>query len=111
LRWAMKKMIRIDVGKIQDAGKRQIYVYRVSSFSVDKVSLEKHLVSMLNTFEGTDLVAELNDETKVGTVTQKVISDLIPIVIKAVDEVASGFESNEKMIISIDFEGIKAVVQ
>lgn len=107
----MKKLIRIDVKKIQDAGKRQIYVYRVSSFSVDKVSLEKHFVSMLNTFEGNDLVAELNDETKVGVVTQKVVSDIIPIVIMAIDEVAVGFEANEKLITKIDFEGIKAVVQ
>jgi hypothetical protein len=107
----MKKMIRIDVSKIQDAGKRQIYVYRVSSFSVDKVSLEKHLVSMLNTFEGNDLVAELNEDTKVGSVTQKVSPDLISTVIKSVDDVASGFEANEKLIIKIDFEGIKAVVQ
>lgn len=107
----MKKMIRIDVSKIQDAGKRQIYVYRVASFSVDKVSLEKHLVSMLNTFEGNDLVAELNEETKVGTVTHKVAADIIPVIIKTVDDVAVGFESNEKLITKIDFEGIKAVVQ
>lgn len=107
----MKKVIRIDVGKIQDAGKRQIYVYRVSSFSVDKISLEKHLVSMMNSFEGTDLVAELNDETKVGMVTQKVASDIIPDIIRLVDEVASGFDANEKMITKIDFEGIKTVIQ
>lgn len=107
----MKKMIRIDVSKIQDAGKRQVYVYRIASFSIDKISLEKHLVSMLNTFEGNDLVAELNDETKVGSVTHKVAPDLIPVVIKSVDEVASSFEANEKLIIKIDFEGIKAVIQ
>jgi len=107
----MKKVIRIDVGKIQDAGKRQIYVYRVSSFSVDKISLEKHLVSMMNSFEGTDLVAELNDETKVGMVTQKVAADIIPDIIRLVDEVASGFDANEKMITKIDFEGIKTVIQ
>lgn len=107
----MKKIIRIDVSKIQEAGKRQVYVYRVASFSVDKISLEKHLVSMMNTFEGNDLVAELNEETKVGSVTHKVAADLIPVVIKSVDEVASGFEANEKLITKIDFEGIKAVVQ
>ena len=107
----MKKIIRIDVLKIQEAGKRQIYVYRVASFSVDKISLEKHLVSMLNTFEGNELVAELNDETKVGSVTHRVAPHLISTVIKSVDDVASSFEANEKLITKIDFEGIKAVVQ
>ena len=97
--------------KIHDVGKKQIYVYRVASFSVDKVSLEKHLVSMLNTFEGSDLVAELNENTKVGTVTHKVSPTLIPTIIKSVDEVASLFESNEKMITNIDFEGIQSVIQ
>lgn len=107
----MKKIIKIDVSKIQEAGKRQIYVYRVSGFNIDKISLDKHLVSILNTFEGNDLVAELNDATRVGTITQRVSSDLIPIVIKSVDEVASGFETNEKLIIKIDFDGIKEVIQ
>ncbi len=107
----MKKLIRIDIKKIQDAGKRQIYVYRVSSFSVDKVSLEKHLVSMMNSFEGNDLVAELNEETKVGSITNKVSPELIPTVIKSVDEVVAGFDSNEKMITKIDFDGIVSVVQ
>lgn len=107
----MKKIIKIDVTKVPDAGKRQIYVYRVSSFSVDKVSLEKHFVSILNGFEGTDLSAELNDDTKVGTITHKVSPSIIPEVIKCVDEVASSFESNEKTITKIDFSGIKSVVQ
>jgi len=107
----MKKIIRIDVSKIQDAGKRQIYVYRLASFSIDKVSLEKHLVSMMNSFEGDELVAELNEDTKVGMVTQKVVSDLIPAVVQLVDEVAVSFESNEKMITGINFSGVKQVVQ
>lgn len=107
----MKKIIKIDVTKVPDAGKRQIYVYRVSAFSVDKVSLEKHFVSMMNSFTGTDLVAELNDDTKVGTITNKVSPSIIPEVIKCIDEVASGFESNEKMITKIDFSGIVSVVQ
>lgn len=106
----MKKLIRIDVTQIPDAGKRQIYVYRIASFSVDKISLEKHLVSTMNSFEGTDLVAELNEETKVGTITQKVLLDIIPVVILLVDEVASSFEVDEKHITKVNFEGIKSVV-
>lgn len=107
----MKKIIRIDVSKVPDAGKRQIYIYRISSFSVDKISLEKHLVSMMNTFEGNDLVAELNEDTKVGTVAFKVDQALIPIVVQAVDEVAVSFEANEKLITKINFDGVIAVVQ
>lgn len=107
----MKKLIRIDITKIFDAGKRQIYVYRIASFSVDKISLEKHLVSTMNSFEGTELVAELNEDTKVGTVTQKLALDLIPVVIQSIDQVMSGFEANEKLITKISFEGIKTIVQ
>ena len=107
----MKKIIRIDVSKVPDAGKRQIYIYRISSFSVDKVSLEKHLVSMMNSFEGTDLVAELNEDTKVGVVTFKVAPALIPVIVQAVDEVAVSFEADEKLITEINFNGVIAVVQ
>lgn len=107
----MKKVIRIDITKVPNAGKRQIYVYRVSGFSVDKISLEKHFISILNSLEGTELVAELNDDTKVGVVTSKVSLSIIPEVIKCVDEVASGFESNEKMITKVDFSGIESIVQ
>ena len=107
----MKKIIRIDVTKVPDAGKRQIYCYRIASFSVDKVSLEKHFVSTLNSFEGTDLVAELNESTKVGTITHKVALALIPDIIQSIDEVIVSFESNEKMIMSIAADGIKSVVQ
>lgn len=107
----MKKLIKIDITKVPDAGKRQIYVYRIASFSVDKISLEKHLVSTMNSFEGTDLVAELNEETKVGTVIQKVTLNIIPVIIKLVDEVASGFEANEKLITKICFDGIRTIVQ
>lgn len=105
----MNKIIMINKAIMRDKGKRQIYVYRVASFSIDKVSLEKHFISMKNPLEGDDLVAELNDTTKVGTITHKVKSDLIPIVIKSVDEVASDFESDEKMITSIDFKGVVSV--
>ncbi len=107
----MKKIVRVDVTKVKDAGKRQIYIYRISSFSVDKVSLEKHLVSMLNSFEANELVAEINEDTKVGTVTQKVSPELIPVLIKSVDEVLIAFAANEKMITDINFEGIKSVAQ
>lgn len=107
----MKKIIKIDITKVPDAGKRQIYVYRLASFSIDKISLEKHLVSMMNSFEGEELVAELNEETKVGTITHRVSLDIVPTVIMLVDEVASGFEANEKLITKIDFEGIRTVVQ
>jgi uncharacterized Fe-S cluster-containing MiaB family protein len=107
----MKKIIKIDVSKVPDAGKRQIYIYRISSFSVDKISLEKHFVSIQNTFDKGELTAELTDETKVGIITQKVISTLIPVIIQAVDEIALGFESNEKAIISINFNGVQSVAQ
>ncbi len=107
----MKKIIKIDVTQIKDAGKRQIYVYRLASFSIDKVSLEKHLVSMLNSFEGDELVAELNEDTKVGIVTHRINPVLIPVVSQLIDEVAASFESNEKMITDINFSGIKQVVQ
>ena len=107
----MKKIIRIDITKITDAGKRQIYCYRIASFSVDKISLEKHFVSTMNSFGGTDLVAELNEATKVGTITHKVTPALIPDIIQSIDEVIVSFESNEKMIIGIATDGIKSIVQ
>jgi len=108
----MKKIVKIDMTVIPDAGKRQMYVYRIASFSVDKVSLEKHFISLLSTLEGGAVIhAELNDETKVGTVTHRVSPDLVPILVKGVDEVLFQFESNEKMIISIDFKGIRSVIQ
>ncbi len=107
----MKKIIKIDITQVKDAGNRQIYVYRIASFSIDKISLEKHSVSIMNSFEANELVAELNEDTKVGVVTQKVSLELIPVIMQAVDEVVSGFESSEKMITKINFSGIKQVVQ
>lgn len=108
----MRKIVKIDVASANagESVKKQMYLYRIASVNVDKVTLEKHIVSIMNTFEDKEMVAELDDSTRVGTVTQKVTSSLIPTVSKSVDEVVSSFEMNEKVILSIDFKGVKSVV-
>lgn len=105
----MKKVIKINKNIVDTVGKNQLYVYRISGFNLDKISLEKHLVVLNNSFD-TDNVAELNEDTKVGIITQKVASELLPILIQFVDNVAISFESNEKMITAVSFLGISSVI-
>ncbi len=86
------------------------YVYRISSVSIDKVTLEKHIVDLNNrNLEGGQVVNyEITEETKVGTVTQKVLSSLIPVVTKMVDAAVIDFKIEDKSGISaILFEGHK----
>lgn len=85
----------------------RVYLYRVANVSLDKVTLEKHLSAVKNTFDGKNVLSvKINDETKVGTVTQKLDSVLIASISKKVDEVAVNFIMGEKVIESIDFSGV-----
>lgn len=87
-----------------------VYLYRIASVSVDKVTLEKHLAKIDDSLEKKK-VASISDETDVGTVTQKLSSDLIADISKRVDEVAVDFEMVEKTITSFDFKGIVIVYE
>ncbi len=111
----MKKTVMMDE-KFKDVG----YLYRVASVSIDRVMLEKHKVNVMETFPvvrnhdcGIDGLEELiknksysctiSDETKVGTVTQKVVVSLIAEVSKRVDEIVVDFEMGEKTIKKIQW--------
>ena len=113
----MKKILKID-GTFSNeiVLNRRIYLYRVASVNIDKVTLEKHLVTLLDTLALAGLLdgkggitTEMNDENKVGTVTQKMRVSLIADISKRVDEVAVDFEMDGKMIKSIDFKGVISV--
>lgn len=67
------------------------YLYVVSSVNLDKVTLSKHTVIPLNTFNASGVIHKITDDTKVGTVTQKMSKVIIPIVSKKVDCVAVDF--------------------
>ncbi len=103
------------------------YLYRVASVSVNRVTLEKHKVDMMNTFLSVDNnITDINrqrvgrgldeiyvpektysctisDETKVGSVMQKVVASLIAEVSKRVDEVVIDFEMGEKNVKKIQW--------
>lgn len=105
----MNKTIEIskDV-KLSDD--KKLYLYRVASFSVDKVTLEKHCVAVKDTFDRSSYVAEINEDTKVGSITQKVDSSLVPFIIKSVDTVIADFEANEKLILNVTLAYIEPVI-
>lgn len=123
----MKKTIMANE-KFKDVN----YLYRVASVSMDRIILEKHKVDMMNTFssvleekhnynyhdvseDNRMLILEkvsdccgnysctINDETKVGTVMQKVVASLIAVVSKRVDEIVIDFEMGEKTIKKIQW--------
>ncbi len=98
----MKKEVNL-IGTGIDNIKNLHYIYRISSVSVDKVTLEKHSINLNNsTIDGGEWVVnyEISDDTKVGIVTQKLLDDLIPIVTKMVDEVVIDFKIESKKGIS-----------
>lgn len=87
------------------------YVYRIASVSMDRVTLEKHFVDLNNsTLDGGTQIVNyvINEDTKVGNVTQKMKDKLIPAVTKMVDAVVIDFKMDDKKGISaILFEGNK----
>ncbi len=79
------------------------YVYRIASVSMDRVTLEKHFVDLNNsTLDGGTQIVNyvINEDTKVGTVTQKMKDKLIPIMSKMVDSVVIDFKMEDKKGIS-----------
>lgn len=104
----MDKNVGIDVEIVskQHKGSR-MYLYRISSVSIDKVTLEKHNVLLMNTIDNIRGVsAKLNDESKVGSVTQKMHSSIIAEVSKKVDAVIIDFEMDDKVITKVIFGGV-----
>ena len=78
------------------------YVYRISSISVDKISMEKHAVDLGNRKldDVPDVTFEISDDTKVGSVTQKLKDNLIAKVTKMVDVIILDFNIEDKRGIS-----------
>lgn len=90
--------------------KGKIYLYRISSVILDKITFEKHLTNINNSFDRIDVLsAKITDETKVGVVTQKLDSVLVASVSKKIDEIAIDFIMGDKAIESIDFSGVTSV--
>ena len=104
----MKKTVIISKDAVADRGfPDKMYLYRIAGVSLDKVTLDKHLVKLMSTLEkDSSFSAEMNDETKVGTVTEKMFSGIVRDVSKLVDFVAVDFKMDEKVITSIDFRGV-----
>lgn len=103
----MKKVV--DLTGIKDIR----YVYRISSVSIDKVTLEKHSVDLGNrNLEGGQIVNyEISDDTKVGSVTQKIRDNLIAQVTKMVDAIIIEFNIEDKKgISSMIAEGGKKII-
>lgn len=107
-----KKIVKINAmvaGELERSDDVRFYLYRIASMSMDRVVLEKHSVLPSSNFD-RNITAELSDDTKVGTITQKVVVSIIADITKRVDNVAVGFEMKEKTIRSIDFSGVEILI-
>jgi hypothetical protein len=103
----MEKTVMVDIKVARDfTMKHRINLYRVASVKIDKVTLEKHEVCLMNNLTTISLSCKINDDTKVGVITQKMVADIIDEISKKVDCVAVDFIMKDKLIIKINFDGV-----
>lgn len=94
--------------KIKIVSKKAV-LYRVATVSLEKVTLEKHNVILLNSIVGMDITSIISEDTKVGTVTQKMKSDIVPEVSKRINDIARDFVMDDKVITEILFDGVTVI--
>lgn len=79
------------------------YVYRIASVNVNKATLEKYILVMNKNLDNNSYSFKINDDTYVGSVTQKVSNDIVDIITLGVDNLVIDLTVKDGEVIEVTY--------